>query len=174
MSDQTALGRSPVREEPQHTHERSKPCRPDRIRQFAGQGRATTHIHIHTQQTLPARPHSAVRRSGKSHNTHTCTHTANPAGQTTLGRSPVREEPQHTYTRSKPCRSGKSHNTHTHAANPAGQGRATTHIHTQQTQPVREEPQHTYTRSKRCRPDHTRQVAGQEQKHTYMYINVYM
>ena len=62
--------------------------------QSPGQGGATTHIHM--QPTLPARPHSASRRSGRSHNTRT--HAANPAGQTTLGKSPVREEPQHTHS----------------------------------------------------------------------------
>ena len=116
---QTALGRSPVRGEPQHTYTCSQPCRPDRTRQVAGQGGATTHVHM--QPTLPARPHSASRRSGRSHNTRT--HAANPAGQTALGRSPVREEPQHTYKCSQPCRPDRTRQV-------AGQGGATTHVHT--------------------------------------------
>ena len=66
----TGLGKLPVREEPQHTNTRSRPCRPDRTRQVTGQGRATTHKHM--QPILQARPHSASHRSGKSHNTNTC------------------------------------------------------------------------------------------------------
>ena len=80
-----------IREEPQHTNTCDQPCRPDRTRQVAGQGGATTHTHM--RPTLPARPHSAGRRSGRSRNTHT--HVTNPAGQTALGRSPVREKLQH-------------------------------------------------------------------------------
>ena len=79
-------------------------------------------MQTHAEPTLPARPHSAGRRSGRSRNTHTSG--TNPAGQTALGRSPVREEPQHTHTHAGPTlparphsaghRSGRSRNTHTH------------------------------------------------------------
>ena len=70
----------------------------------------------------------------------------NPAGQTALGRSPVREEPQNTTT----C-----------GTNPAGQtalGRS----------PVREEPQHKHAEPTR-RPDGTRQVADQRGAATHMH-----
>ena len=198
--------RSPVREEPQHTYTCSKPCQPDCTRQVAGQGRAT--IHIHTQQTLPARPHSAGRRSGKSQNTHI--HAANPQAcqpdrtrqVASQGRATIHMHTQQILParpHSAGRRSGKSHNTHEpcrpdRTRQVAGQGRATTHMHTQQTlparphsagrrsgkshnthahaakpacqttlgrSPVREEPQYTYSRSKTCRPDRTQQVAGQ-------------
>ena len=91
-----------------HKHMRNQPCRPDRTRQVAGQGGAETHKHMwnqpcrsgrscdtqtHAEPTLPARPHSAGHRSGRGRDTHTCG--TNPPGQTALGRSPVREEPQH-------------------------------------------------------------------------------
>ena len=94
---QTALDRSPVREQPQHTNKCDQPRRPDRIGQVAGQGAAATHKHM--QPTLLARPHWAGRRSGSSCNTQT--HATNPAGQTALGRSPVRKQPQHTNTLEK-------------------------------------------------------------------------
>ena len=97
---QTAVGKSLVREEQQHTNTCSRPCRSDHSRQVTSQGRVTTHKH--TQPTLPARPHLASHRSGKSHNTQT--HAADPAGQTALGRSPVREVPQHTNTQGRPDR----------------------------------------------------------------------
>ena len=92
---QTALGRSPFREEPQHANACDQPCRPDRTWQVAVQGGAATRERM--RPTLPARPHLAGRRSGRSHNTRT--HATNPAGQTTLGRSPVRKKPQHIYMR---------------------------------------------------------------------------
>ena len=97
---QTALGRLPVREEPQHTNTCDQTCRPDRTRRVSCQGGAATHPHM--RPNLPARPHSAGRRSGMSRNTPT--HATKPAGQTALGRSPVREEPQHTNTCDEPCR----------------------------------------------------------------------
>ena len=90
QAGQTALGRSPVREEPQHTNTCYQPCRPDHTRQVACQGGAATHKHI--RPTLLARSHLAGRRSGRSCNTRTCA--TNPAGQTALARSLVREEPQ--------------------------------------------------------------------------------
>ena len=168
-ASQTALGRSPVREEPQHTNTCDQPCRPDRTWQVAGQGGASTHKHM--RPTLPARPHLAGHRSGRSRNTrthmrptlaarphlagrqsgrsrNTQTHATNPAGQTALGRSPVREEPQHT---------------NTHATNPGGQtalGRS----------PVREEPQHTNTCDQPCQPDRTWQVTGQGGSATHEHM----
>ena len=121
---QTTLGKSLVREEPKHTNTRSRPCRPDCSRQVTGQGRATTHKHM--QPTLPVRPLSAGHQSGKSHNTQT--HAADPAGQTALGKSPVKEEPQYTNARSRPCRPDRTRQV-------TGQGSATTHKHTQPTRP---------------------------------------
>ena len=171
---QTGLCRLPVREEPQHTNTCSQPCRPDRTRQVAGQGGATTHEHM--RPTLPAKPHSASCWSGRSRNTRT--HAANPAGQTALGRSPVREEPQHTNTCGQPCRQtalGKllvrEEPQHTNTCGQpcrpnrtrqvAGQGGAATHEHMRPTLLAREEPQHTNTCNQPCLPDRTRQVAGQ-------------
>ena len=77
-------------------------CRPDRTRQVAGQGGAATHTHTHAGPTLPARPHSAGRRSGRSRNTHT-------------------------HMRDQPCRPDRTRQvagqggaaTHMHVANPA-------------------------------------------------------
>ena len=181
-ASQIALGRSPVREEPQRIH----------VTNPAGQGGAATHKHM--RPTLPAIPDSAGCRSGRSHNTRT--HAANPAGQTALGRLPVREEPQHTNTCGQPCRpdrtrqvagqggatthehmrptlparlhsascwSGRSRNTQTHATNPACQtalGRL----------PVREEPQHTNRCDQPCRPDRTRQVTCQGRAATHEHM----
>ena len=98
---QTALGSSPVREEPQNTNTCDQPCQPDHTWQVTGQGGATTHIHVanpagqtalgrspvrdepctthkHLRPTLPARPHSAGRRSGRSHNTYICSQPCRP------------------------------------------------------------------------------------------------
>ena len=179
------------REEPQHTHKQpplparphkasrrsgkshntytsSHPCRPDRTRQVAGQGRATTHTSSH-----PCRPDRTRQVTGQGRAT-THTQAATPAGQTAQGKSPVREEPQHTHKQpplpARPHkasrRSGKSHITHTHthtSSHPcrpdrtrqvAGQGRAKSHTHTQ-------------TSSHPCRPDRTRQVAGQGRATTH-------
>ena len=182
---QTALGRSPVREEPQHTNTCDQPCRPDRTWQVAGQGGATTHEHMQpTLPAMPARPHLAGRRSGRSRNTRT--HATNPAGQTALGRSPVREEPQHTNTCDQPCRpdrtwqvAGKGgdatrkHMRPTLPARPHLAGRRSGRSHNTRTHatnpagqtalgrsPVREEPQHANTCDQPCRPDRTWQVAG--------------
>ena len=115
---QTAIGRSPVREEPQTTNTCNQHCWPDRTRQVAGQGGAANHKHM--QPTLPARPHSAGRQSGRSHKPQT--HVTNPAGKTALGRSPVREEPQTTNTCDQPCRPD-------HTRQVSSQGGATTHMH---------------------------------------------
>ena len=114
---QTALGRLPVREEPQHTHThagptllarphsagcqsgrsrnththmRDQPCWPDRTRQVASQGGAATHTHA--GPTLLARPHSAGRRSGRSRNTHM---RDQPCRPDRTRQSLVREELQH-------------------------------------------------------------------------------
>ena len=118
------------------------------------QGGATTHVH--RRSSLQARPHSAGHH--------------------------VREEPQHTYTGSLPCRpdctrlvamSGRSRDIHTQVVFPASQtalgrspcqGGAATHVHRRSSLParphsagrcVREEPQHRYTCGQPCWPDHT-------------------
>ena len=58
ISGQIELGRLPVREELQHRHTCSQPCRPDHTWQVADQGWAATQVHMWS--TLPARPHSKV------------------------------------------------------------------------------------------------------------------
>ena len=91
-----------------NTHTSNLPCRPDRTRQIAGLGGAATHTH----QTYPA-------------------------GQTALGRSPVREGQQHTHI--KPTLPARPHS----ADRRSGRG------------------SNTHTSNLPCRPDRTRQIAGQ-------------
>ena len=74
LSVQTALSRSPIREEPQHANTCGQPCQPDHTQQVASQGGAVTREHMrptlpvreesqHMQPTLLTRPHSNVHTS---------------------------------------------------------------------------------------------------------------
>ena len=75
-----------------HKHMRNQPCRPDRTRQVAGQGGAATHKHMRNQPCRPDRTRPVAGQGGAA--THMIA--TNPAGQTALSSSPVREELQHT------------------------------------------------------------------------------
>ena len=92
---QTALGRSPVREEPQHTHTHAGPTLPARphLAGCRSERSRNTHTHMRDQPCRPDCTWQVAGQRGAATHTHTCG--TNPAGQTALGRSPVREEPQH-------------------------------------------------------------------------------
>ena len=125
---QTALGRSPVREEPQHAYtQQTLPARPHSADRQSWKSQNT---HVHTQHTLPARLHSAGRQSGKSQNTHMYTHSKPCRPDCTQQVASQGRAKTHMYTHSKPCRPDCTQQV-------ASQGRATTHIHTQQTLPSR-------------------------------------
>ena len=126
---------------PHSTHNtpntRSQPCRPDRSWQVAGQGGATTHEH--TRPTLPARPHSAGRQSGRSHNTHTCGQPCRPERTRQVASQGGATAHEHT----RPTLPARPHS----AGRRSGRSR-NTGICDQlcRPRPVREEPQYTYMR----------------------------
>ena len=86
------LGRRSGRSRATHKHMQDQPCRPDRPRQVTGQGAAATHKHMWDQPCRPDHTQQVAGQGGAATHKHM---QINPADQTVLGRSPVREELQH-------------------------------------------------------------------------------
>ena len=85
-----------VREEPQHTThmEPTLPARPHSAGRRSGRSRNTQ---THAEPTLPARPHSAGRRSGRSRNTQTHSEPTLPARPHSAGRRSRRRHNKQTH-----------------------------------------------------------------------------